>query len=186
MKRWWVIAVALLSIGGTADAQYRWRDATGQVNYGDFPPGDARDLKPVGARAPIETADAKLTLPFELRRATAQYPVVLYSSDACPPCENGRVFLRQRGVPFSERFLETPDDGVELKRLTGIDQVPVMTVGREVLGGFRSSDWARVLDAAGYPAESQLPPGYAGEPPRALISRANGPANRIAPNGEAR
>ena len=89
-------------------------------------------------------------------------------------------------MPFSERFLETPDDGVELKRLTGIDQVPVMTVGREVLGGFRSSDWARVLDAAGYPAESQLPPGYAGEPPRSLISRANGPANRIAPNGEAR
>mgnify|MGYP006378707977 CR=1 FL=1 len=85
MKRWWVIAVALLSIGGTADAQYRWRDATGQVNYGDFPPGDARDLKPVGARAPIETADANLALPFELRRAKAQYPVVLYSSDACPP-----------------------------------------------------------------------------------------------------
>ena len=49
MRRWWVVAVALLSIGGTADAQYRWRDASGQVNYGDFPPGDARDLKPVGA-----------------------------------------------------------------------------------------------------------------------------------------
>ena len=104
MKRWWVVAVALLSIGGAADAQYRWRDATGQVNYGDFPPGDARDLKPVGARAPVETADANLALPFELRRATAHYPVVLYSSDDCPPCDNARVFLRQRGVPFSERF----------------------------------------------------------------------------------
>jgi glutaredoxin len=186
MKRWWVVAVALLSIGGAAEAQYRWRDASGQVNYGDFPPGDARDLKAVGARAPVETADANLTLPFELRRAKALYPVVLYSSDACPPCENARVYLRQRGVPFSERVLEAPDDGAALKRLTGFEQVPVMTIGRDVLGGFSSNDWSRALDAAGYPAESRLPAGYTGEPPRSLVSRVSGPANRVAPNGEVR
>jgi glutaredoxin len=186
MKRWWVIAVALLSIGGAADAQYRWRDVSGQVNYGDFPPGDARDLKPVGAQAPVETVDANLTLPFELRRAKALYPVVLYSSDACPPCENARVYLRQRGVPFSERVVETPADNSELKRITGIEMVPVITVGKDTLAGFNNGDWSRALDAAGYPSVSKLPAGYAGEPPRSLISRVSGPANRVAPNGEMR
>jgi glutaredoxin len=186
MKRWWVVAVALLSIGSAAEAQYRWRDATGQVNYGDFPPGDARDLKSVGARAPVETADANLSLPFELRRATAQYPVVLYSSAGCPPCDGGRAFLRQRGVPFSERVVETPADNAELKRISGIGMVPVMTVGKDTLAGFDNGDWSRALDAAGYPAVSKLPAGYAGEPPRALISRVSGPANRVAPNGEVR
>lgn len=185
MKRGWAVAMALLTVCGAADAQYRWRDESGQVNYGDFPPSDARDLTRVDSRAPASETDSSTALPFELRRAKAQYPVTLYSSDACAPCERARVFLRQRGVPFSERFVEKPDDGVELKRITGMEQVPVVTIGREVLGGFRPSDWSRALDLAGYPAESKLPAGYAGEPPRALISRASGPANRVAPNGEA-
>ncbi len=186
MKRWWVVAVVLLSISAAADAQFRWRDASGQVNYGDFPPGDARDLKPIGARGPVETADANLTLPFELRRAKALYPVVLYSSDACPPCEDARVLLRQRGVPFSERLIEAPADNAELKRITGIEKVPAMTIGKDTLTGFKASEWSRALDAAGYPAESKLPSGYVGEPARALVSRASGPANRVAPNGEVR
>ena len=160
MKRWWVVAVALLSIGGAAEAQYRWRDAGGQVNYGDFPPGDARDLKAVDARAPVETADANLALPFELRRAKALYPVVLYSSDACPPCENARVYLRQRGVPFSRERPRNPGRWRAAQAPHRVRAVPVMTIGRDVLGGFRSNDWSRALDAAGYPAESMLPAGY--------------------------
>jgi glutaredoxin len=186
MKLGWAVALTLLAVCGAADAQYRWRDSDGQANYGDFPPGDARDLTRVDSRAPAPEPDFSGALPFELRRAKAQYPVVLYSSDACAPCEKGRVFLRQRGVPFAERFVEKPEDAAELKRITGMEQVPVMTVGREILGGFRSNDWSRALDLAGYPAESKLPAGYSAEPPRALISRASGPANRVAPNGEPR
>lgn len=186
MKLWWTVAVALLGIGGAADAQYRWRDDTGQVNYGDFPPGDARDLTQIGARAPVESTDANLKLPFELRRAMVLYPVVMYSSNGCPPCDNARSFLRQRGVPYSERVVETPADNSELKRITGIEQVPVITVGKDILAGFKASAWSSALDVAGYPAESRLPSGFAGEPPRSLVSRATGPANRVAPNGEMR
>jgi glutaredoxin len=186
MKRAWLVALALMTVCGAAGAQYRWRDANGQVNYGDFPSGDVRELTRVDTRATGAASDGNLELPFELRRAKAQYPVVLYSSDGCPPCENARVFLRQRGVPYTERFIESPEDAVELKRITGVDVVPVMTVGRDTLGGFRPADWSRSLDLAGYPSESKLPAGYAAEPPRSLVSRASGPANRIAPNGEAR
>ena len=186
MKRGWLLALVLMTLCGAADAQYRWRDDSGQVNYGDFPPGDARELTRVDSRATVSASNGNLELPFELRRAKAQYPVVLYSSEGCAPCERGRDLLRQRGVPFVERLVERPEDGAELKRLTGIEQVPVLTVGRNILGGFRPAEWTRALDLAGYPSESKLPPGYTGEPPRTLVSRASGPANRIAPNGEAR
>jgi hypothetical protein len=37
--------------------------------------------------------------------------------DDARPLENAR--LRQRGVPFSERVVEAPEDGAELKRVTG-------------------------------------------------------------------
>jgi glutaredoxin len=186
MKRGWYVALALFAIGGAADAQYRWRDGTGQVNYGDLPPSDARELQRVDARAPVAPNDPGAALPFELRRATAQHPAVLYTSGDCPPCDSARVYLRQRGVPYSERTLEGPEDEQTLRRLTGVDKVPVLTVGKQRLAGFNAAEWSRGLDAAGYPADSRLPPGYAGEPPQPLVARASGPANRVGPATAAR
>ena len=94
-------------------------------------------------------------MPFELRRATAQHPAVLYTSDACPACDNARIFLRHRGVPYTERTVDAPEDLEVLRRMTGSDKVPVLTLGRDRLVGFNGADWTRGLDAAGYPAESK-------------------------------
>ncbi len=181
MKARWAIALAMLAVAGVADAQYRWRDPSGQINYGDMPPSDALDLKRVDSRTTATVNDPGTALPFELRRASSQYPAVLYVSSGCVPCDNGRAFLRQRGVPFAERTIDSPDDLDELRRVTGIAKVPVLTLGRERLAGFQPADWAAALDAASYPSESRLPPNYAAEPPQPLVSRANGPANRIGP-----
>ena len=183
MKAGGVAALGMLMLlaAGVADAQYRWRDASGQVNYGDFPPGDARDLQRVDSRAPVSVLDPAGALPFELRRATAQHPAVLYTSDECAACDNARVFLRQRGVPYVERTVDAPDDLEVLRRLTGSDKVPVLTLGRDRMVGFNGADWTHGLDAAGYPAESKLPPGYRAEAPEPLVARASGPANQIAP-----
>jgi len=175
------LGVLMLLTAAAADAQYRWRDASGQVNYGDFPPGDARDLQRVDSRVPVSVLDPAAALPFELRRASAQHPAVLYTSDPCAACDNARVFLRQRGVPYIERTVDSPDDLEVLKQLTGSDKVPVLTLGRDRLVGFHGADWTRGLDAAGYPAESKLPPGYSAEAVEPLVARASGPANRIGP-----
>ena len=181
MKARWAVALMLLAIAGAADAQYRWRDPSGQVNYGDIPPPDSRDVQRVDSRAPVAKTDGSTTLPFELRRATAHHPAVLYTSSECTPCDNARAFLRQRGIPFSERTIEAPEDVETLRRLTGVDKVPVLTVGRERFAGFTSADWSRGLDVAGYPTQSRLPPDYSAEPPQPLIARASGLANRIGP-----
>jgi glutaredoxin len=186
MKVRWAAVVALLIVaGGAAQAQYRWRDGSGQVNYGDFPPSDARDLQRVDAR-PMPAADTAGTLPFELRRATAQHPAVLYTSGDCVACDSGRTFLRQRGVPFAERVVEAPEDLDTLKRQTGLDKVPVLMLGRERFAGFNASNWARALDYAGYPAESKLPADYRPEPPQPLVPRASGPAAAVGPAAAAR
>lgn len=175
------LGVLMLLTATAADAQYRWRDSSGQINYGDFPPGDARDLQRVDSRAPVSVLEAGSAMPFELRRATAQHPAVPYTSDACPACDNARVFLSHRGVPYIERTVDAPEDLEALRRLTGSDKVPVLTLGRDRLVGFNGADWTRGLDAAGYPAESKLPPGYRTEAPEPLVARASGPANRIGP-----
>ncbi len=133
MQARWAVALILLAIAGAADAQYRWRDPSGQVSYGDIPPTDSRDVQPVNPRVPVARTDGNTTLPFELRRATAHHPAVLYTSSDCTPCDNARAFLRQRGIPFSERTIEAPEDVETLRRLTGVDKVPVLTLGRERL-----------------------------------------------------
>jgi glutaredoxin len=186
MKRGSYVALALLAIAGASDAQYRWRDADGQVNYGDVPPSDARELQRVDARTPMVPNDPSAALPFELRRASARHPAVLYTSGDCPACDNARVYLRQRGIPYSERTVEAPEDLDTLRRLTGSDKVPVLTLGGARYQGFNSAEWTRGLSAAGYPAESLLPPGYAGEPPQPLVARASGPASRAGPAALAR
>lgn len=187
MKARWAAVVALLLVAaGAAQAQYRWRDAGGQVNYGDFPPSDARDLQRVDTRPMPAAADGNSALPFELRRAMAQHPAVLYTSGDCAACDNGRTFLRQRGVPFSERVIEAPEDVETLKRQTGVDKVPVLMLGRERFTGFNASNWARALDYAGYPAESKLPSDFRLEPPQPLVARASGPAAASGPASAAR
>lgn len=186
MNARWAAVLLLVGIASAANAQYRWRDANGQVNYGDFPSSDARELQRVDTRAPAAADDASGALPFELRRAAAQHPAVLYTSGECPACDGARAFLRQRGVPYAERVVESPEDLEVLKRLAGVDRVPVLMLGRERFIGFSGSDWNRGLDHAGYPAESRLPPGYASEPPQPLVARASGPANKVGPATAAR
>lgn len=173
MIRCLVAALALAALPATA--QFRWNDASGQTNYGDNPPADAKNVVRMGARSSSEDGVA---LPFELRRAISQFPVTLYTADACEPCEEGRLFLRRRGIPFSEVMVETDLEGAELKRRTGTDAVPVMTLGRLPQIGFQPKAWASELDAAGYPAQNVLPPTYRAEPPRMLLPRTDGPADR--------
>jgi len=180
------LALALLAIGSAAEAQYRWRDADGQINYGDQPPYDARDLQRVDNRGPMTPNDPNAALPFELRRAMARNPAVIYTSRDCDPCDSARVFLRQRGIPYSERTVDGADDIETLRRLTGSDKVPVLMLGKDRLTGFSAPEWGRGLEAAGYPAESRLPPGYTGEPPQPLVPRASGPANLVGPAARAR
>jgi glutaredoxin len=177
MLRW--MSVLLLAAALPAAAQYRWQDANGRTNYGDVPPADAKNLVQLDSRSGGE--DSNAGLPFEVRRAMSQFPVTLYTADACPPCEEARVHLRRRGVPFAEVMVETDLEGAELKRRTGTDSVPVMTLGRLPHIGFQAKAWTAALDAAGYPAQFSLPPTYRSEPPRMLLPRAEANADRATP-----
>ncbi len=140
-------------------AQYKVVDSVGRVTYTDRPPlaqGDKTSaLKTTGPGAAAAAA-----WPAEVREAAQRYPVTLYSSANCAPCDAGRVFLQQRGVPYAEKSVINADDGAMLLRLTGSGEVPAISIGAQVVRGWSSSGWASYLDAAGYPRESKLPASY--------------------------
>lgn len=173
------VAACLLS---TAHAQYKWLDADGRTVYGDSPPRDARNVQRVDARGASGEADAFSGLPYESRRAALQFPVLLYTSADCQPCDSARELLRARGIPYGERTVSTKEDGEMLDKLGLGNRLPVLTVGRQVQREFETNAWHAALDAAGYPRAAQLPRGW----PLAPVPLAPRPAeSRSAPAGEA-
>jgi len=154
------LAVALALVTAGAHAQYKWIDATGRTVYGDNPPRDAQNVQRIDARGASGEPDAMAALPYEARRAAQQFPVVIYTTADCAPCDAGRQLLRARGVPYGERIVSTKEDSEQLAKLGYGERLPVMTVGRQVQKEFETTAWHAALDAAGYPRAAQLPRGW--------------------------
>lgn len=152
---------------------WRWTDVRGQINYGDHPPADAKNILKIDLMT-INTSTQAL-LPYQLRAAANNFPVILFTAKNCPPCNSARDYLVKRGVPFAERTVETNDDGMEFKRLTGAEGVPVATLGGQVLVSFDSDSWSSALDATGYPRASLLPASFRAEPARPLTQKSAAP-----------
>jgi len=179
-------ALALALVASASHALFKVVAPDGTVTYTDRPPpASAGRPAPRGqTTAAGDVAAAAASLPIELRQTVARFPVTLYSSNDCAPCESGRRLLQGRGVPFAERRVTNEDDAEALNRLTGGRSVPTLTIGGQALRGFAEGDWQSYLDAAGYPRESQLPRGYQPPPATPLVERqpeAPSPVARPAP-----
>lgn len=158
-------AAALLvlgALGGTAlhaQTVYRFVGPDGRVTFSDQPPPAGAAPASAGRTAAAATGSAA-GLPYELGQVASRYPVVLYTGAQCSACEAGRAMLNSRGIPFSERTVNTSDDVQALQRLSGDTGLPLLTVGGQQIKGYSDVEWGQYLDAAGYPRTSQLPGGW--------------------------
>lgn len=165
-----VLALALLaSVGAQAQTIYRIVGPDGKVTFSDKPPV-AEQGKVTGTGAGARNSAASGNLPFELKQVVGKYPVTLYTSSKCAPCDAGRNLLNGRGIPFSERTIVTNEDIDFLQRLAGDSNLPLLTVGGQKIKGYNDGEWSRYLDAAGYPAASILPSGYKNPAPTPAVA----------------
>jgi glutaredoxin len=163
----------LLLAASPAMALYKVVGPDGKVTYTDRAPSDkpSQSLKTNGASA--DTA----SLPYDVRQAASRYPVTLYTSADCAPCDQGRNALKARGVPFTEKTIQTAEDEKALQRLEGASNLPVLRIGTQQLKGFAAGEWNSFLDAAEYPKQSKLPPNYQWPKPAPLVAVAPKPAS---------
>lgn len=153
---------ALLALPAQAQGVYRIVGADGRVTFSDRPPiSNAKESAAGNAgAAPSASTPPLAQLPYELRQTATRYPVTLYAAKECQPCDEARNYLQGRGVPFSERTVETNADLDALKKLSGQENLPFATIGSQHLKGFGEENWAQYLKAAGYPTQSALPASY--------------------------
>jgi glutaredoxin len=153
-------ALILGSVALTSHAQYKVIGADGRVTYTDRPSASTGDqISPIRSSVSGDTA-ANAGLPNEVRQAMQRYPVTLFVTDNCSPCDSARQLLRQRGVPYSEKTVSTAEDVDALQRLTGGRDTPTISIGSQVVRGLSTESWTSYLDAAGYPKSSKLPASY--------------------------
>lgn len=182
------LGLALLTLTtGLAQAQvYRSVDAQGRVTFSDTPP--AFDAQPQAVQPTTPTTS---NLPAVLRQPVQRFPVTLYSATDCAPCDSGRAQLQARGVPFVEKTVQTPTDIAAFHQLGGGDTLPTLRIGQQLSAGHADTEWARLLDAAGYPQQSALPADWRSAPVTPLAptpaaaetaaDAASDPADRTAP-----
>lgn len=170
-----MLGVVLLASAFTAQAQtvYRIVGPDGRVTFSDKPPvakDKTNDKVTATDRSgrPLDVAGA--SLPFELRQVVTRFPVTLYTASTCAPCAAGRNQLASRGVPFTERTVNTNEDIDALQRLSGENSLPFLTIGGQKIKGYSDTEWTQFLDAAGYPATSQLPGNFRQTPAAPLVA----------------
>jgi glutaredoxin len=165
---------ALLATATQAQQVHRIVGPDGKVTFSDRAPEDKKAQSTVLSTASGGAA-SNPALPTELRQIASRFPVTLYTGESCSPCQQARQLLVQRGVPFTERSVNTNDDLDALRRLSGESALPFGTIGRQQLKGFSDAEWTQYLDAAGYPAQSRLPRGYT-QPAATPLAPAKAPA----------
>lgn len=178
-----VFLPAILAFSSQSIAQqlYRIVGPDGRVTFSDQPPPPSANAKvTTGRGGSFNESAGNAALPFELRSVVQRFPVTLYTGKECGPCDNARNLLRNRGVPFTERTIESPEDAASLRRLSGDTSMPFGTIGSQQLKGFSDAEWTQFLDAAGYPKTSVLPSTYRNPTPAPLVARA-APAPAPAP-----
>ncbi len=167
--RWAPLVVLLAAL--PSQAQYKVIGTDGKVTYTDRPPATTEGkVTSLGDRSnSIATAD--VSLPLDLRQPVARYPVTLYTlAGSCELCESARQLLRQRGIPYTEKQVQSAEDSEALERLSGGRDAPTLAVGAQTLRGLAPEVWGSYLDAAGYPRESRLPATYR-YPPATTITQ---------------
>lgn len=154
------LMLALLAVGAQAQTVYRIVGPDGKVTFSDKAPDTPSKNSQVLPAASGGNGNAGAGLPYELGKVAARFPVTIFTGQNCPPCDSGRRLLESRGIPFTERTINTNEDLQALSKLGSDSSLPFVKIGGQNLSGFSESEWTQYLDAAGYPKTSQLPASY--------------------------
>jgi len=75
--------------------------------------------------------------------------VVIFTAPGCTSCGRAKAFLKQHGVPFTERNLSMDTGAMEELMALDARRLPVIRVGTEVVSGFDPKQLSGLLGVEG-------------------------------------
>ena len=147
---WLIVCLVIAPINLAEGEVFRWVDEAGKVHYSDTPPpAGTADVERKKLSGPVTLNE---DIPYEAQRAQQNFPVTLFVTRGCGvPCDQGRNLLAKRGVPFTEKPLNTQEEIDSFFKMSGSNGAPTLAVGKVYLSGFLEARWHSELDVAGYP-----------------------------------
>jgi hypothetical protein len=136
----------------SAQTTYRWVDqASGQTVYSDQPPPPGTPWRRQGRQRSPRSRTAGSVCHAAGGREVSGHAV--HRGQLHRRLHQARDLLNQRGVPFTEKMLNTEEDQAEFAKQMGSKDamVPSLTVGQQKFRGLESGAWNNLLDLAGYP-----------------------------------
>lgn len=177
--------VLLACTGAQAQTVYRIVGPDGKVTFSDKAPENAGKATSSTTNPATGAVGGTAGLPLELSRIAQRFPVTLYTGNDCAPCSSARSFLVNRGIPFTERTVNSNSDIDALQAVSGSASLPFGTIGAQRMVGFSDGEWAQYLDVAGYPKQSQLPSNYRRPAATPLVAAVPAAAPAAAPASDA-
>lgn len=143
-----IAAVCLPTIVQAAKL-YKWVDEEGNVSYHQRPPREEGkyqvEEKDFGQQ--IESSRKS----GEVKTRNLTYPITLYMMPRCATCDLVRQYLKSKKLRFSELNVESNTAmQAELKRVSGKLEVPVVTIGKNLVRGYSVEALNKELAEAGY------------------------------------
>ena len=127
----------MTSLLATSAEIHQWRDADGNVHFGDKAPPSVEstvlNVKPnVYERPSVENNDLEVGSNRE---------VVLYSAVWCGYCTKARNYFKANNIPYKEYDVEKSQKGKRDYKKLKAKGVPVILVGERRLNGFSETSF---------------------------------------------
>jgi len=152
-----LVVVTLLGLATMAHAAqvYEWVDEKGVKQYTQQPPPPY--IKDVQKKHLVISVVETRGPSYSMQQAMKNFPVTLYIIDCGDPCKRARAHLARRGIPFTEKNPQKPDEIDTFRKLTGGGmEVPLLLIGNlRTLKGYLASEWDAAFDQAGYPSTAE-------------------------------
>lgn len=134
---------------------YQWKDANGNISYGDSPPSGVKALEKHIKANKIVMPEIKEP-PQEERqistrsrlRPISDISVILYATDWCPYCKKTRAYLQSKGIRFTEYDIDKdPGKRKEMIEKSGTNGVPVLDIEGIIIRGFDPREISAAIEA---------------------------------------
>jgi glutaredoxin len=115
---------------------YQWKDAEGNVQFGDRPPPSKHAKRVELEINSYESVTVEPFVPFKSSRPSRSKSVVMYSTSWCGYCRKARNYMKSKNIPFQEYDIEKSAKARrDYNKLNGRG-VPVLLIGDKRMNGF--------------------------------------------------